>query len=66
MAPMIAVREGQEHILAQVAGPVPPEVLAVPRALVLVLAAPVQAPVDVPPADNSAVDGYVSREKRQG
>jgi molybdopterin molybdotransferase len=55
---MIAVREGQEHILAQVAGPVPPEVLAVPRALARVLAAPVQAPLDVPPADNSAVDGY--------
>ena len=55
---MIAVREGQQHILAQIAGPVPPEVLPVPRALARVLAAAVQAPVDVPPADNSAVDGY--------
>jgi molybdopterin molybdotransferase len=55
---MIAVREGQEHILAQITGPVPPEVLPVPRALARVLATAVQAPVDVPPADNSAVDGY--------
>jgi molybdopterin molybdotransferase len=55
---MISVREGQEHILAQVAGPVPPEVLPVPRALARVLATAVRAPVDVPPADNSAVDGY--------
>ena len=55
---MIAVREGQEHILAQIAGPVPPEVLPVPRALARVLADDVQAPFDVPPADNSAVDGY--------
>ncbi|HET7340981.1 MAG TPA: gephyrin-like molybdotransferase Glp, partial [Methylomirabilota bacterium] len=34
------------------------ETLPVPRALARVLAADVQAPFDVPPADNSAVDGY--------
>jgi molybdopterin molybdotransferase len=55
---MISVREGQEHILAQLAVPVPPEVLPVTRALARVLAGDVQAPFDVPPADNSAVDGY--------
>jgi molybdopterin molybdotransferase len=55
---MISVREGQEHILAQVAVPVPPEVLPVTRALARVLADDVEAPFDVPPADNSAVDGY--------
>ena len=55
---MIAVREGQEHILDQIAGPVPPEVVPVTRALARVLAVDVQAPFDVPPADNSAVDGY--------
>ena len=55
---MISVREGQEHILAQVAVPVPPEVLPVTRALGRVLAGDVEAPFDVPPADNSAVDGY--------
>ena len=58
MALMIAVREGQEHILDQIAGPVPPEVVPVTRALARVLAVDVQAPFDVPPADNSAVDGY--------
>jgi molybdopterin molybdotransferase len=55
---MIAVREAQEHILGQLAGPVPPEVVPVTRAFARVLAADVQAPFDVPPADNSAVDGY--------
>jgi molybdopterin molybdotransferase len=55
---MISVRDGQTHILGQVAGPVPAEVIPVPRALGRVLAADVQAPFDVPPADNSAVDGY--------
>ncbi len=55
---MISVREGQEHILAQLAVPVPPEVLPVTRARARVLAGDVEAPFDVPPADNSAVDGY--------
>jgi len=55
---MISVRDGQRHILAQVAAAVPPERLPVTRALARVLAADVQAPFDVPPADNSAVDGY--------
>jgi molybdopterin molybdotransferase len=55
---MLAVREGQEHILGQIAGPVPAEVVPVTRALGRVLAGDVQAPFDVPPADNSAVDGY--------
>ncbi len=55
---MISVREGQEHILARLAVPVPPEVLPVTRVLARVLAGDVEAPFDVPPADNSAVDGY--------
>jgi len=55
---MISVREGQQHILARIAAPVAPEVLPVTRALARVLASDVQAPFDVPPADNSAVDGY--------
>ena len=58
MAPMIAVREGQARILSHVEGPVPSEIVPVTRALARVLAADVQAPFDVPPADNSAVDGY--------
>ena len=55
---MISVHDGQAHILAQVGGAVPPETVPVTRAVGRVLAADVQAPFDVPPADNSAVDGY--------
>src|SRR6267142_1036435 len=55
---MMSVRDGQEHILAQLAAPVPAEVVPVTRALGRVPAAGVKAPFDVPPADNSAVDGY--------
>jgi len=55
---MIAVREGQDRILARIAGAVPAEVVPVTRALARVVADDVQAPFDVPPADNSAVDGY--------
>jgi len=55
---MISVRDGQTHILVQVGSAVPPEVVPVTRALGRVLATDVQAPFDVPPADNSAVDGY--------
>ena len=55
---MLAVREGQEHILDRIAGAVPAEVVPVTRALGRVAADDVQAPFDVPPADNSAVDGY--------
>jgi molybdopterin molybdotransferase len=55
---MISVRDGQERILALLPGAVPPERIAVTRALGRVLAEDVVAPFDVPPADNSAVDGY--------
>ena len=55
---MISVRDGQDRILAQVSGPLPIELLPAPRALGRVLADDVRAPFDVPPADNSAVDGY--------
>jgi molybdopterin molybdotransferase len=55
---MIGVREAQERVLDHLAGPVSPEVVPVTRALARVLAVDVQAPFDVPPADNSAVDGY--------
>jgi molybdopterin molybdotransferase len=55
---MISVRDGQDRILAQVAAPLPPEQVPLTRALGRVLADDVRAPFDVPPADNSAVDGY--------
>jgi molybdopterin molybdotransferase len=55
---MISVRAGQNHVLSRITAPVAPELLAVTRALGRVLAEDFQAPIDVPPADNSAVDGY--------
>ncbi len=55
---MISVREGQAHILAQVTSVTSPELIPVAHALGRVLADDLRAPFDVPPADNSAVDGY--------
>lgn len=55
---MISVGEGQAHILAQVTSATSPELVPVAHALGRVLADDLQAPFDVPPADNSAVDGY--------
>ncbi|MBI2206317.1 MAG: molybdopterin molybdotransferase MoeA, partial [Candidatus Rokubacteria bacterium] len=55
---MISVRDGQDRILAQIAAPLPSEQVSLTRALGRVLADEVRAPFDVPPDDNSAVDGY--------
>ena len=55
---MISVQDGQERILAEITGPVPSEILPIVHGLGRVLAEDVRAPFDVPPADNSAVDGY--------
>jgi molybdopterin molybdotransferase len=58
---MISVRDAQAHILAQVDRVAPPEVVAVGAGLGRVLAEDVRAALDVPPTDNSAVDGYAVR-----
>ena len=58
---MIPVADGQARILAQVVRPLAPEPVALTEALGRVLARDVVAPFDVPPADNSAVDGYAIR-----
>src|SRR5262245_29143346 len=55
---MISVSEAQMQILASIASPVPPEMVAVADALGRVLAEDVRSTTDVPPTDNSAVDGY--------
>jgi molybdopterin molybdotransferase len=55
---MISVRDGQERILAQIPGPLASEMLPVTRVLGRVLSENLRAPFDVPPSDNSAVDGY--------
>ncbi len=58
---MISVADGQARVLAQVVRAVAAEPVAVTAALGRVLARDVAAPFDVPPADNSAVDGYAVR-----
>jgi molybdopterin molybdotransferase len=63
MRAMISVADAQAHILAQVARVAPPELVAVGAALGRVLAEDVQAAFDVPPTDNSAVDGYAVRSE---
>ena len=55
---MISVQDAQRDILERIAVPTAPEVVALPTAAGRVLAEAVRAPFDVPPADNSAVDGY--------
>ncbi len=55
---MISVGDGQHRILSEITEPVSPELVPLTRALARVLADDVRAPFDVPPADNSAVDGY--------
>jgi molybdopterin molybdotransferase len=55
---MISVRDGQTRILAQVRERTGPELLPLPDARGRILFESLRAPCDVPPSDNSAVDGY--------
>jgi len=55
---MISVADGQSRILTQVTTVTAPELIPVPKALGRILAEDLRAPFDVPPSDNSAVDGY--------
>ena len=55
---MISVRDAQAHILDRITAAAPPEFLPLAAALGRVLADDVRAEMDVPPTDNSAVDGY--------
>jgi len=55
---MISVQDGQNQILRQLTDPTSPELVAVTRARERVIAEDLPAPFDVPPLDNSAVDGY--------
>jgi molybdopterin molybdotransferase len=57
-ASVISVHDAQQHILGQVTAATPAEIVPLGRALGRVVAVDVRAPFDVPPADNSAVDGY--------
>jgi molybdopterin molybdotransferase len=55
---MISVREAQAQVLARVSAVASPEIVPLATALGRVLADDVRAEMDVPPTDNSAVDGY--------
>lgn len=59
-APPLAVDEAQRRILARI-GTLPPERVPLDAARGRVLAAPVTARADLPPWDNSAMDGYAVR-----
>jgi len=58
---MISVADAQAHVLALVARVAAPEVIPLDAGLGRVLAEDVRATLDVPPTDNSAVDGYAVR-----
>ncbi len=55
---MISVHDAQRHILDGITTVAPPEIVPLGRARGRVLAEDVCAVFDVPPTDNSAVDGY--------
>jgi molybdopterin molybdotransferase len=55
---MISVRDAQAQVLARITGVASPEIVPLASALGRVLAEDVRAEMDVPPTDNSAVDGY--------
>ena len=55
---MISVSDGQARILAQVIAVAPPELIPVGRCRGRVTAEDIRSSMDVPPTDNSAVDGY--------
>ncbi len=56
-----SVEEARAAVLAAVPGPLPAETVSTEAALGRVLAEPVRAAVDLPPWDNSAMDGYAVR-----
>ena len=55
---MISVRDAQTQILARITTIASPEIVPLAAALGRVLSEDVRAEMDVPPTDNSAVDGY--------
>ncbi len=61
MTSLLSVEAARDAVLAAVEGPLPPESVPVASGLGRVLARPVLATTDLPPWDNSAMDGYAVR-----
>ncbi len=59
--PLLSVEAARERVLAAIPDPLPAETHAPENALGQVLAVPVVAATDLPPWDNSAMDGYAVR-----
>ncbi len=59
--PLLSVEAARDAVLAGMEGPLGPEPVAPEDALWRVLAEPVVATTDLPPWDNSAMDGYAVR-----
>lgn len=57
----LPLAEARGRIVAAVAAPTQRQILAVEAALGRALAGPVQAPIDLPPFDHAAMDGYALR-----
>jgi molybdopterin molybdotransferase len=57
---MISVSDGQTHVLAQITTVTAPELIPLGDGLGRVTAEDVRSSMDVPPTDNSAVDGYAT------
>jgi len=55
---MLSLEEAQDRLLAAVGEPLPIEEVALEDAFGRVLAEPIQSAVDLPPWDNSSMDGF--------
>jgi molybdopterin molybdotransferase len=58
---LLTVEEALDRVFAAIAGPTEPELIYLSEALGRVVAASVESPLDLPPWDNSAMDGYAIR-----
>ena len=61
LEPMLSVEEAQERLLAAVGDPLPGEDVPLDEALDRVLAEPIRSALDLPPWDNSSMDGFAVR-----
>jgi molybdopterin molybdotransferase len=61
MSDLLPVEAALERVLGSIAGPTPSEIAWLGEALGRVAAESVTSPIDLPPWDNSAMDGYAIR-----